>query len=70
MLAVNPRSEVRGQRSGNDEARMTNDEAPAFINATARQANEELMLMLIIVIESQIRGRSLELGAARFYLTD
>jgi hypothetical protein len=49
---------------------MTNDEAPAFINATARQANEELMLMLIIVIESEITGRSLELGAARFYLAD
>jgi hypothetical protein len=48
----------------NDEARMTKDEGMT--------ANEELMLVLvlIIVIESEVRGRCLELGTARRYLAD
>src|SRR5947207_6507212 len=49
----NPRVEIRGRRSGNDEARMTKDEG---------MTEQEEGLMLII--ESDVRRRRSELGRA------
>jgi len=67
MLAVIRDHRIRGRRSGNDEARMVR--AGLALNDEGMTEQEE-GLMLMLIIESDVRGRNSELVMARAYLAD